>query len=700
MKNIKINKIPMELKSISQWVLWKYWNRNGKDTKMPINAIHNKAAMINNPDTWVKFDKAVLNASKIDCDGIGFVLTDSTPYTVIDLDNVRDPITGVINEDAMNIINALESYTEISPSGKGIHIWVKGKCKMNRRKGNFEVYDSNRYMTVTGNHLEGTPITINERQHELCDVCNVAFAEDQPPGVEILNIFGDTSLSDSEVIDKAKSAKNGEKFTKLWEGDWAGDYPSQSEAGAGLLHILAYWCGPKEEQIDRLFRQSELCRDKWDEPRGDTTWGALEIKKALARVTDYYNPYHDFEEDAVSTAITVQETNKVEDITIVIDAIPLWPHEVMAGAAGNFAKTYSEYLETPPQFLYIIYITFLGYYISANITLYSALETEPRLYTVITGPSGDSRKSTAVHQTESLFKAALGQERFNIISGAGSAEGLATKFARNPRLLLILDELKSLIQKMRIDGSVLLPVVSTLFEQNYYYNVIKAHEINIPDAKLSVLGACTIETYRNMFTPQFLDIGFINRLFVVIGEGQRKFSIPEPIPLQVKEDLKHDLLDVMDFVKDLAKSGSYAMPISPEARKIFDCWYFSCEKSVFSKRLETYGHRLMLLLAVNEKKDTVTPDIAQKIVALLNYELAARKYADPIDADNKVAKVEGRIKQLLARGPMTKRMLEANGHKNRVGIWIWKTALKNLIGAKEVEEIPQGRSCAYRLISE
>jgi hypothetical protein len=186
------------------------------------------------------------------------------------------------------------------------------------------------------------------------------------------------------------------------------------------------------------------------------------------------------------------------------------------------------------------------------------------------------------------------------IWGVGSAEGLAKCFKKNVRAILILDELKSLIQKMRIDTSVLLPCINTFFESKRFYSVTKKHDITIDDGELCLLAASTLDTYRNMFNSTFLDIGFINRLFIVIGDSKRKFSIPQNMPDTEKDLLKRDLREVLTFVGNLSRNGCYAMPINSTARDIFDEWYHNLELSAFTKRLDTYGHRLMPLLAVNE----------------------------------------------------------------------------------------------------
>lgn len=87
-------------------------------------------------------------------------------------------------------------------------------------------------------------------------------------------------LSDDEIIEKAYKASNKEKFLNLWTGNIKG-YPSLSEADLALTSILAFYAGGNTDHIDRLFRQSELFRDKWDENRGGKTYGEMTIEKAI-----------------------------------------------------------------------------------------------------------------------------------------------------------------------------------------------------------------------------------------------------------------------------------------------------------------------------------------------------------------------------------------------------------------------------------
>jgi hypothetical protein len=374
----------------------------------------------------------------------------------------------------------------------------------------------------------------------------------------------------------------------------------------------------------------------------------------------------------------------------------IWPSWVMSGTAGNFARGYSQYVESSEQFLYMGYLTVLGHMICEKVRLLSELGAPPRLYLALLGESADDRKSTALKLITKFFSETVDDfDGVNILRGVGSAEGLARAFNPNPkldgdkpplsRILLLLDELKALIEKMKITASVLGTCVNTLFEDEEFDSLTKHHRIELVDANLCILAASTLSTYQTMFTADFLDIGLVNRFFIVIGGAERKFSIPEPLPGDIKVKLRHELGQVLAFAESLSKGKVYAMPLTPGAKAVFDGWYHNLERSVFTKRLDTYGHRLMPLLAINEIKSEIDEGIAKKVVALLDYQLAARKLADPLDADNAVAKMEQSIRRQLSVSRMKGRDLKKAVHYERAGLWVFDQAIKNLINAKEVE---------------
>lgn len=155
-----------------------------------------------------------------------------------------------------------------------------------RRKGQIEMYDRGRFFTTTGHHLAGTPATVNERQKELTLLNRHVFGD--PAGQVADGKTGShenpvSGLRDDELVNRATRATNGEKFTRLWAGDTS-DYRTagnegRSEADLALCSLLAFWVGPDQTHIDRLFRQSGLYRKKWE--RAD--YRALTLAVALDR---------------------------------------------------------------------------------------------------------------------------------------------------------------------------------------------------------------------------------------------------------------------------------------------------------------------------------------------------------------------------------------------------------------------------------
>ena len=151
-----------ELQEQPQWVAWRLTERNGKMTKPPINPKIGGGASHSDPTTWGTYAQARVFAMSRKMAGVGFVLSEDDGYTGIDLDKCRDAQTGVIEPWAAEIVAFAESYTEVSPSGTGIRMIVRGKVEATVKcdPAHVEVYRSQRYLTVTGNHIAGTPTSI------------------------------------------------------------------------------------------------------------------------------------------------------------------------------------------------------------------------------------------------------------------------------------------------------------------------------------------------------------------------------------------------------------------------------------------------------------------------------------------------------------------------------------------------------------
>ncbi len=280
------------MRDLRQWLCWRTEERDGKPTKIPYSPATGQRASSTAPETWAGYEEAVRACKEHGYGGIGFVFTVGDGLCGVDLDKCLDPETGEIEPWAQEVIEELGSYTEVSPSGTGVHILVKAELPAGRnRKGRFEAYDRGRYFTVTGKHFAGTPKTIESRQEALQRVTEHVFCSGAPESANghtkpvAASESVDNGLSDIEIVEKASASRNGEKFRRLWAGDMNG-YGSHSEADLALCGMLAFWTGGDAARIDTLFRQSGLYRKKWD--RND--YRNRTITEALSGRTEFYTP--------------------------------------------------------------------------------------------------------------------------------------------------------------------------------------------------------------------------------------------------------------------------------------------------------------------------------------------------------------------------------------------------------------------------
>jgi primase-polymerase (primpol)-like protein len=144
-----LQNIPDEMRQRPQWVVWRLEERDDKVTKVPYIAGGVGKADTTDLMTWRTFEEAAQALGTGRYSGVGFVFSSGDPFTGIDLDKCRDPETGEIKEWAEKIIDALGGYAEVSQSGEGVHIIVRGKGP-NKKRGKVEAYSSGRYFATTG----------------------------------------------------------------------------------------------------------------------------------------------------------------------------------------------------------------------------------------------------------------------------------------------------------------------------------------------------------------------------------------------------------------------------------------------------------------------------------------------------------------------------------------------------------------------
>lgn len=289
-------RIPLELRELNQWGIYKRsWNeQRGKWSKKPYDPFTGELGSSTNESKWSDFKTALSAVSTFNADGLAFYF--KPPYIGIDLDDIGDDLERYLQGDVENnlvyvFMNSTKTYSEISMSGKGIHIIGKAAIPgERRRKGNVEMYTEGRFFAITGNFF-GNNEEINEIPEIQMNFLYKRYLENE---TVIKQDFSKSNWSDgndlsvNEIIQTAVNSSAGNRFRLFMDGGWEKIYDSQSEADLAFANDLAFWTAGDFQKMDEIFRMSSLFRDKYDQKRGKTTYGIGLLNKAISENTNHY----------------------------------------------------------------------------------------------------------------------------------------------------------------------------------------------------------------------------------------------------------------------------------------------------------------------------------------------------------------------------------------------------------------------------
>ena len=280
-ERIETQGILRELAEYPNFVVWRYSVIDGQRKKPPCNPNTHQPASPIEPQTWGTLERALTAVKTGRYHGIGFMLSRS-PFAGLDLDqSVRE---GKLLPWAKDIVDAMDTYTEYSPSWNkaagtgGVHLLVEGKPPGSKKSGTIEVYGEKHYLTITTNHLEGTPATINSRQEAL----DALYRRLAPPVRErpFQNTGGGSGVP---LTGLPPEAERDDLLQRLLRGDITG-YASQSSADFVLVMKLLHWTGDNLALTRQLFLQSGLYRhEKTERKTGSTTYLDMTIHNALKK---------------------------------------------------------------------------------------------------------------------------------------------------------------------------------------------------------------------------------------------------------------------------------------------------------------------------------------------------------------------------------------------------------------------------------
>jgi hypothetical protein len=626
---------PIELQRIPQWIGWKPEAVGGRTTKIPYCPTTGLRASTTDPQTWTTYDNACEALNGFDgLAGLGFVF--KPPYVGVDLDKCRNAETGATQPWALEVIKMLDSYTELSPSKTGYHILLKGVLPAGgNRRGQVEVYTQSRYFTITGEHVPGTPTSINERdltEFHRRFILNNAVATEVPK---------DESLSAVE-----------------WK----------------LACDTAKRLGPSAniEDVTLEFFKNANLRDKWIKNK---SYISRTISKAIQKV-------HPAVTAATATAVAFEEEPEVE---LIEDCLPEFP--IVPGTIGDLADALCPSI--PREFKVMAAVTIVGLVLSGRVSLEGESHLEPRFYTGMIALAG-AGKTAAINEISQRITG-----DFILIPSVDSGPALVDTFSeiskqspgRLAKVLLGPDELTDVFEKAKSskDGrNSLGGEILRLFEKHKTGNRSRQHGVvDVDNAALSILGGATPDSYNQMWLGTGGAASGLQSRFTLVATDRK---MPE-------KHAPYDRAEVSAIVLKLEEQILNAAPLirmTDEAWSIFSQWWKSEPRdSRHFSRIPDIAKRFLIVLAVTNGIDLIEPWLVKIGIEFGNYQIALRERFNPIDAHSWTQGFENRVLSAYKKhGGMTDNALRRllSPEKSPGGHGPFLQALKNLRSAGAVIE--------------
>ena len=316
--------IPASLKAERRWCVWqRFPTKDGnKFTKKPMRADKPSVGLSKTSShQWQSFDVALETYEREKkIDGLGFICGGG--FVAFDFDECCDEITREISPPVAEVVASLKSYTEYSPSGRGVRVFVlgslPGKNIASKAQG-YELYSEGAYVTITGQRVPGTPAELAQGGSVLRELYERAGKK--PVVLKTTSRKGSelSELSDDELLAVAQASSSGHKIDELLAGQTS-SYPTASEAELALANYLSFYAGPAgRSQVERLMRASGLMRDKFDERRGEQSYLSLTVGKAFAGRSEFYSSRREIRVSNKSISAFRNDVQTSERVTSLLD---------------------------------------------------------------------------------------------------------------------------------------------------------------------------------------------------------------------------------------------------------------------------------------------------------------------------------------------------------------------------------------------
>lgn len=571
-----LENIPIELRQLNQWVNADMsLNDKGEPKKTPLNPRTSAYASVDDPRTWGSFSDALATGKPV-----GFVLSKDDPYCIIDLD---DKLSNPASDDEKlrfgEIIKAFETYTEVSTSGRGAHLIVKGVLPKGINRSHVEMYSEGRYMICTGRVIKNYPIA--ERQ-ELLDIM---YAEMQPTKITETLMQVESIYTDSQILERAMNASNSSKYNNLWLGNWKDTYPSQSEADFALMSMFCFYTKDNQQAI-RLFRMSALGkRDKAQ--RDDYFIGKYGI---INKIRSNELPELDFKHLQASAEVKVNELIAKADERNEQPALVI-PH----GLVGELTNYFLDTAIRPVKEIALAAALTLVAGVAGRS--YNVSSTGLNLYIILLAKTG-SGKEAAQDGIERLLRAVKtagipSVEDFVGPAAFSSGQALIKVLSAKPCFFSVLGEFGLTLQDIsdpRATSStrMLKKVLLDLYTKSGASNVLRSSVYSdtekntaiVQSPAVTILGETTPETFFEALTESQIAEGLIPRFSIIQYIGERPLRNQNAGCPPSEQLLAHFSTLVASALTSANSNLTTPVQIAPEAQALLDAFDNEADKLV------------------------------------------------------------------------------------------------------------------------
>jgi Protein of unknown function (DUF3987) len=673
-QNEGMEAVPTELKDLQNWVTWKDEIRgSGKATKVLYNASTGFRASSVDSKTWTTFERSRRALGSNKYDGIGLVIT--PPYIGIDLDNCRDAETGVTQPWALEVIKELNSYTELSPSKRGYHVWVRGVMPgdgSGKKNGPIEMYGRDRYFTVTGEHVEGTPLRVHTRKLD-------TFYEKH---------FSKSTSTAQSTKDTSLSAKEYKFICDIVRE--LGESASEDEIKAELFERVESGKAPEVIQF----------REKWD--RKD--YISRTIQAAIRAVNAKPNVASTLLKVKSETSALAPSAKSSED---KVDA--KWPapmaEEAFYGLAGDFVRSVEPHTEADPAALLANFLVAAGVLFGREAYIFADGKRHyPVEYLLMAGATGAGRKGTATARVLPLMEEAQKGYFDRVLNGLSSAEGLVKAIsARRDELpdkvrsfLVLLPEFASLLGVMKREGNTMSPVLREAWDGGRLRVLTRKEPLDVDNVNLSVIAHITPSELLKGLTETERVNGFANR-FLIICVRRSKF-LPEGGEEMNPVEIAKRLQSAVD-----AARGRGQIRRDKAARELWALEYPRLTGArdgligALCSRSEAHVLRLSLLYALLDGAEEIRVEHLRAALAVWEY---CERSVNHIFGGTTGDPEEDKLVGALAKGPCTLSDLHRVFGNHRTGEWL-SSKLAEMVRTGSIEPTEKGskdgRVAAWKL---